>query len=93
MLVTESGSEDCYPFADAVGELEGYPESEFSQCLRPESTSSSVCAIEYTTAAESAESCPDRRYALVATYPSQEEAESAGAVVTHGGGVYWSYEC
>ena len=85
LLAAEDGS-DCYPFADSVGPLENYPESNNAQCVRPETNSTdSVCAIQYTTAANSADSCLGRRYAL-ATYPSQEEAESTGAVVTHGGG-------
>jgi hypothetical protein len=84
LLEDDNGSSECYPFAESVGPLEGYAESSYPQCVRPETTETSVCAIEYTTLADSPESCPDRRYAL-ATYPSQQEAEAAGAIVTHGG--------
>jgi hypothetical protein len=87
ILEDDNGSSECYPFAESVGPLEGYAESAYPQCVRPETTETSVCAIEYTTLADSPESCPDRRYAL-ATYPSQQEAEAAGAIVTHGGGMY-----
>lgn len=87
LLEDDNGSSECYPFAESVGPLEGYAESSYPQCVRPETTETSVCAIEYTTLADSPESCPDRRYAL-ATYPSQQEAEAAGAIVTHGGGMY-----
>jgi hypothetical protein len=63
--------------------LDNYPESNYPQCQKP-SSSDGVCAIQYTAAAEDTGSCPNRRYAID-SYPSAEEAEAAGAVVTHGG--------
>jgi len=88
LLETDGGSADCFPFAEAVGPLESYPESNNDQCVRPENNSEgSVCAVQYTSAVDPTDLCSDRNYTL-ATYPSQEEAESAGAVVTHGGGKY-----
>jgi hypothetical protein len=82
-LAAADGSADCYPFADSAGLLDNYPESNYPQCEKP-SSSDGVCAIQYTAAAEDPVSCPNRRYAI-ASYPSIEEAESAGAVVTHSG--------
>jgi hypothetical protein len=85
LLQTEDGNANCYPFAEAVGPIDGYPESNNPQCERPvDNSGESVCTIQYTTAADSAESCLGRRYALF-TYPSQEEADSLGAITTHRG--------
>ena len=80
-LAAEDGSTDCYPFADSVDPIDNYPESNYPQCEKPNSTDG-VCAIQYTAAADA--TCANRRYGLN-SYPSAEEAESAGAVVTHGG--------
>jgi hypothetical protein len=82
-LAAADGSTDCYPFADSIGPLDNYPESNYPPCEKPNSTDG-VCAIEYTAAADVNATCDNRLYGLN-SYPSAEEADSAGAVVTHSG--------
>lgn len=72
---------ECYPFADTLGPLEGYPKSNLPMCAIPESTSDTVCAYLY----EEETGCANRNYQVL-TYDSAAEAEAAGAAVTHMGG-------
>jgi hypothetical protein len=72
---------DCYPFADTLAPMDGYPGSSLPQCVLPENTANStVCAFLYEPDTE----CQNRKYQVL-TYDSPEAAELAGAVVTHVG--------
>jgi hypothetical protein len=91
-LKTPDGQEDCYPFANTLGPVEDYPESNLPQCDIPESTDTTVCAYLYEeddslTVAVVEEECRGRKYQVL-TYDSVEAAEAAGAAVTHKGGTF-----
>ena len=87
-LQTSTG-QPCYPFANTVGPLSRYPNSNLPQCAEPVSTNETVCAYLY----ENNTSCSGRKYQIV-TYASATAAQAAGAIVTHKGGesielVFW----
>ena len=86
-LQSSDGNEDCFPFKDVVGgDLHNYPESNWPQCEIPSSSSdTTVCAYLYESSSTFATCQEGRNYELV-TYNSVEEANAAGAVVTHKGG-------
>lgn len=88
-LRTSEGGE-CYPFADTLGEVEGYAKSILPQCAIPglftNQTSSlplsetMVCAYKFEQGVE----CSGRKYEIL-NYDSAQTAENDGAVVTHTG--------
>lgn len=80
-LRTPEGNE-CYPFADTLGELNGYPKSSLPQCAIPEQTFDTVCAYKFENGVE----CSGRKYEIL-TYDSAQAAQEDGAVVTHTGGM------
>jgi hypothetical protein len=49
LTLQASDGTDCFPFADAVGTLDNFPQSENPQCQRPEGydNSETVCAFSY----------------------------------------------
>lgn len=84
-LQTADGVSPCYPFADTLGApIDGYPLSSEPQCAFPVSTDTSVCAYVYDP---SATSCEGRSYEI-ATYSDEAEAEAAGAIILHQGGMW-----
>jgi hypothetical protein len=84
VLRSESGN-SCYPFANTLGPVDKYPESNLEACQMPDSTSNenSVCAYLYETGTQ----CLGRNYEMI-TYDSWDAAEAAGAIVTHRGSEY-----
>jgi len=78
----------CYPFADTLEPIEGYPGSFLPQCVLPVTINSTetaegstaVCAFLYEPETE----CQNRKYQIL-NYDSAESAEKAGAIVTHSG--------
>ena len=91
-LRTPDGQE-CYPFANTLGEVDGYARSTLPQCAIPgftvngnettavASMTEAVCAYKFQQDVE----CKGRQYEIL-TYNSTQEAEDDGAVVTHTGG-------
>lgn len=73
--------EDCYPFANTLGTLNGYPRSSLPQCAIPPQTFDTVCAYKFENDVE----CSGRGYEVL-TYDSASAAEADGAIVTHSGG-------
>lgn len=73
---------ECWPFADTLDAIEGYPKSSLPQCVLPEAAMSeeAVCAFLFEPGSE----CQSRNYQVL-TYESTSAAEAAGAVVTHMG--------
>ncbi len=86
-LRTAEGQE-CYPFADTLGELNGYPKSSLPQCAIPEQSLTTVCAYKF----ENEVDCSGRKYEVL-TYDSAEAAQGDGAVVTHRGGTFGRVSC
>jgi hypothetical protein len=81
-LQTSDGNADCYPFTDSLGVKANYPESNFPQCVIPESTDETVCAYKYNA---DDTVCTGREYEPI-TYDSEATAVTDEAVVTHKGG-------
>jgi hypothetical protein len=76
------GSPECFPFADAIGPGESYPESQYPQCQFQAgyNNSEAVCAFSYVNG----QSCQGREYRMN-SFENAAAAEEAGAVVTHSG--------
>jgi len=79
-LQSASGG-DCYPFADTVGPLSAYPESEPEQCVSPEEGAETVCAYVYD---DSSTTCEGRKY-RIQNFPGTEEAMFSNAAILHEG--------
>jgi hypothetical protein len=78
-----SDGEECYPFANTLGPLNGYPKSNLPQCAIPPQTFDTVCAYKF----EDGTDCSGRNYEIL-TYDSEQLAQDDGAIVTHSGGMY-----
>jgi len=71
----------CYPFKDAMGSFEKYPESNEDQCVEPVDDDSKVCGYKYDP---SSSSCDGRKYEIE-TFTDEAEADAAGAAIVHKG--------
>lgn len=77
--------EECYPFANTLGQVEGYAKSTLPQCAIPgvndtSTPDAAVCAYKFEQGVE----CSGRNYEIL-NYESTQAAEEDGAVVTHTG--------
>lgn len=82
--------EECFPFANTLGFVEGFPESDRPQCHIPESTDETVCSYLYESGP--VQSCNGRNYQII-TYDSLEASNQAGANVVHKGGKERFFVC
>jgi hypothetical protein len=73
---------DCFPFADSVGPIANYAESNNPRCTLNNYNESTVCAYLYD---ETESTCQGRSYQLV-TYDTKADAEAAGAAMVHSSG-------
>ena len=82
-LQAADGSPDCFPFADALGPLSSYPQSNFPQCVLPQDDSDVVCGFQYTSTDTP---CRGKAY-TVQQYASLEALTSTdgGAQLIHSG--------
>jgi hypothetical protein len=71
----------CYPFAETMGPIDNYPESNAEQCVFPDEDDGMVCAYVYEP---SATSCEGRKY-RIQNFPSTNDAMMSNAAILHEG--------
>lgn len=70
----------CYPFAETMGSIDDYPESNAEQCVFPEEEDEMVCAYVYDPSA----TCEGRKY-KIQNFPSTNDAMMSNAAPLHQG--------
>jgi len=79
-LQSASGG-SCYPFAETMGPIANYPESNAEQCVSPEEDDETVCAYIYDN---SSPTCEGRKYSIQ-NFEGTNDAMMSNAAILHKG--------